>query len=68
MESVEKDKIDLGLGRLRRRCTKVTIPITAKMAETPPMVALTIPPTLPFRCFSDGKFIVAPFTFIVCEP
>jgi hypothetical protein len=68
MESVEKDKMDLGLDRLRfrRGCTKVTIPITAKMAATPPMVPPTIAPTFLFRCFGDGKFVIAPFTFIVC--
>ena len=67
-ESVEKDKTDLGLDRLRlrRRCTKVTIPITAKMAAIPPMMPPTIAPTFLFRCFGDGKSNVAPFTFIVC--
>ncbi len=52
--SVEKDKIDLGLTRLRlhRRCTKRAIPIRAKMATTPPMV----PPAIAamFRFLRDG--------------
>ena len=69
MESVEYDKIDLGLDRLRlrRRCTKVTHPIT-KMAAIPPMVPPTIAPASLFRCFGDGKSVVtdAPFAFIVC--
>ena len=70
MESVEEDNTDLGLDRfpLRRRCTKVTIPITAKVAATPHIVPPIIAPTCLFRCFGDGKsvFVVTPFTFIVC--
>jgi hypothetical protein len=70
MESDEKDKIDLGLDRLhlRRRCMKVTTPITAKMAATPPMVPPAIAPGFLFRCFGDGKFVSTDttFTFIGC--
>jgi hypothetical protein len=63
MKSIEKDRIDLGLDRssfrLRflLRCTKVTIPITAKMAAaTPPMVPPIIAPLL-FRFFGDGEVV-----------
>jgi hypothetical protein len=61
------DKIDLGLERLhlRRRCTKVTIPITAKMAATPPMEPPTIAPMFLFCFLGDGKFVVVPLTVIV---
>jgi hypothetical protein len=57
-ESVEK--IDLGLERLhlRRRSTKVTIPITAKMAATPPIIA----PISLFCVLGDRSFVA----LIVC--
>ncbi len=62
--SVEDDKIELGLDRLRfrRRCMKVTIPITAKMAlATSPIIA----PSFLFRFPGDGKFVIVPLGFIV---
>lgn len=54
MESVEN--IDLGLERLniRRRFKKATIPITTKMAATPPIVLPTIVPMFQFRFLEDG--------------
>jgi hypothetical protein len=64
MKPVEEDKTDLGLDRLRfrRRCTKVTIPITAKMA---PLMA---PPTIAsvfLLCFLGDKKFVVVLAFIV---
>jgi hypothetical protein len=55
MESVEKDKIDLGLDRLRpnRRCAKRLIPIRAKMATAPPMMPPAI--AVMFRFLGDGS-------------
>jgi hypothetical protein len=65
MESVE-DKTDLGLvalARLRRRCAKVTTPITATMAATPPMMPPTIAPM--GRFLPDGGVLGStPLAFI----
>ena len=64
-ESVGENKTDLGLSHLRRRCKKITTPITAKIAATPHM----IPPTIaPMSCFlPDGRLPVrsTPLAFIV---
>ena len=64
--SVEKDKIDLGLARLRlrRRCTKRAIPIRAKMTTAAPM----IPPAISalVRFLPDVGLVVALLAFIVC--
>ncbi len=60
-ESVEEDERDLGLAHLRRRCTKIAIPIAAKMA--PPMVPPTIAPMS--RFLRDGGILVPPLAFIV---
>ncbi len=65
LKSVEKVKIDLGLDRLRRRRKKEMMPITAKMAATPPM---TPPSIAPVFLLCDGEFVfpVVPLAFIVC--
>jgi len=58
--SIESESFEIGLGlnrlRFRWRCTKVTIPITAKMA---PMVPPTIAPTFLFSFFGDGELVVS---------
>jgi hypothetical protein len=65
--AVEKDKIDLGLARLRldRRCTKTVIPIRAKKTTPPAM-----PPAIAaIGNLCDGRgpiVVVAPLAFIVC--
>jgi hypothetical protein len=63
--AVEKDKIDLGLARLRphRRRTKRAIPIRAKMATAP----LMMPPAIAaiFRFLCDGGLVVPPLALIV---
>jgi len=73
--SASMESFELGPGldrlRLRRRFTKVRIPITAKMAATPPaMVPPTIAPIFLFRVFfflGGDKLVVAavPLTAIV---
>ena len=65
--AVEKDKIDLGLARLRlhRGCTKRAIPIRAEIATAPPMM----PPAIAamFRFLRDGGgLVVALLGSIVC--
>jgi hypothetical protein len=49
-------KIDLGLARLLRRCTKVVMLITAKTATTPPITPPTIGPMFFFRFPFDDEF------------
>jgi hypothetical protein len=60
---VEKDKMVVGLARLRRRCTKATIPITARMAPAPPMMPPTIAPMFRLPCVVG--FSTVPLAFIV---
>jgi hypothetical protein len=63
-ESVGEDKTDLGLSHLRRRCKKITTPITAKIAATPHMIPPTIAPMS--RFLPDGRLRVrSPLAFIV---
>jgi hypothetical protein len=66
--TVEKDKIDIGLARLRlhRRCTKRAIPIRAQMTITPPMMPPAITAMVRFLRDGAGPLVVAPLRFIVC--
>jgi hypothetical protein len=66
--TVEEDKIDIGLARLRlqRRCTKRAIPIRAQMATTPPMMPPAIAAVVRFLRDGGRPLVVAPLTFIVC--
>ena len=66
--SVEKDKMDLGLARLRphRRCATRATPIRAKMATAPPMMPPTIGATFRFLRDGGGFLVVGPLKFIVC--
>jgi hypothetical protein len=60
---MESDKIDLGLTRLRRRCTKTAIPITAHTAAAPPMIPPTIAGVFIFLC-GDFDF-ASPLAFML---
>ena len=66
--TVEKDKIDLGLPRLRphRRCTKREIPIRAKMATAPPMMPPAIAAMFRFLRDGGGVLVVVALGFIDC--
>ena len=65
-ESVEKDKIDLGLARLLRSCTKITVPIAVRIAPAPPRVPPTIAPTFRFPGGVGSPLgVVVPVAFIV---
>jgi hypothetical protein len=58
---MESDKIDIGLGRLRRRrCTKAAIPIVANTAAIPPMTPPTIAGVFDFVCVVDFFFATVP--------
>jgi len=65
--AVEKDKIDLGLARLRphRRRIKREIPIRPKMATAPPMTPPAIAAMFRFLCDGGGVLVVA-LGFIGC--
>lgn len=66
--AVEKDKIDLGLARLRlhRRCTKRAVPIRAKMATAPPMMPPAIAAIVARFLCDGGVLVVALLALIVC--
>jgi hypothetical protein len=66
--AVEKDRIDLGLARLRphRRRAKRAIPISAKMATAPPTMPMAIPAMFRFLGDRGGFVVVVPLAFIFC--
>ena len=57
----ESDKIERGLGRLRRRRTKTTIPIIEHMTAAPPMIPPTIAAVFDFVCDDESFFVTVPF-------
>ena len=60
---VELDKIDPS--RLRRRCTKATIPITHMTPPPPPMIPPTIAGVLEFSCDDDLVFDTTPLAVML---
>ena len=66
VSSVESESIDLGLICLRRRrCTKITIPITKDMAAAPPMMPPAIAGPFDFWCDDDLDFVVGTLAFML---